>query len=152
MKIESKVFLDTNILVYATLFDFEPNKHNQSNNSIKNLSKNNHQIYISTQILREFYAVVTNKKYLNNPLSIQDAKAQIDFFSKSFEILPIDLNTITKLKELLLHHEIRGQKIHDTTIAASMLEYGINQLFTYNLKDFKVFDEINVLSPEEYVK
>ncbi len=59
MNRESKLFIDTNILIYASLDDFEPAK----------------------------YSVSTNKKYLKNPLSIKDAIQKVKEFRENFEVL-----------------------------------------------------------------
>ena len=64
------------------------------------VNKKKYNIYLSSQRLREFYAVVTNKKYLKNPLSPIGAKNQIEFFKQNFNILIIDDDTITKLLKL----------------------------------------------------
>ena len=57
MNQDYKYFIDTNILVYASLEDYEKEKHLISNNVLSKLNKNKNQVFISTQILREFYAV-----------------------------------------------------------------------------------------------
>ena len=70
MNQEYKIFLDANILVHASLKDYEPEKYYICSQVLKNLINSNSQIFVSTQILREFFAVVTNKKYMKNPLSV----------------------------------------------------------------------------------
>ena len=57
MNQDYKIFIDTNILVYASLEDYEKGKHIQSYNALSKLNETNNQIFISTQVLREFYAV-----------------------------------------------------------------------------------------------
>ena len=51
-----KIFIDTNVLVYATLLDFEPAKNKEALNTLNSLRKQKSELFISTQILREFYA------------------------------------------------------------------------------------------------
>ena len=46
-------------------------------------------------------------------------------------------------------YQITGQKIHDTTIVATMIEYEIENILTYNVKDFNFFSNINVFCPEK---
>ena len=76
----NKQFLDTNILVYSTLHDFDATKHQAATKLLNELYNSDNQLIISTQILREFYAVVTNNKYLENPLTPEQASSQIDYF------------------------------------------------------------------------
>lgn len=83
---ESELFLDTNILVHYTFKDFEPKKHEECRKIIANLVDNKIRIFISTQVLREFFAVVTGKRYFSSPLDPVTAKDQIVYFSSVFEV------------------------------------------------------------------
>jgi predicted nucleic acid-binding protein len=73
----SKIFIDTNILVYAM------DKHNigkQQNcrRLLKSLAKNNRGV-ISTQVLQEFYVVATNKLRID-PIATKDILCSFDRF------------------------------------------------------------------------
>jgi len=140
-------FLDTNILVYTTLKDFDPEKYSQCKKILKELNEKNVSINISTQILREFYAVVTGKKYLKNPLSPDEAKSQSFYFMSVFNILEITREVIGKLFQLVDKYKIKGLKIHDATIAATMINYDVPCIVTYNRKDFDTYEEIEVIEP-----
>ena len=62
-------FADTNVLVYA--YDCsEPNKQKIAQNLLKNEGSEG-KIILSTQVLQEFFVVVTRK--LSKPLSVDDA-------------------------------------------------------------------------------
>jgi predicted nucleic acid-binding protein len=139
------IFLDTNILVYSSLKDFDNEKNKICTEWINRFFSQGIQIFISTQIIREFYAVVTNEKYLIKPLLPEQAVSQINFFVSNLSVLTIDMQTIVKMQELLVKYNIKGQNIHDTTIVATMLRYGINHIATFNTKDFLKFDNIEVL-------
>ena len=145
MKTESKIFLDTNILVYSTLEDFDKEKNINVINKLSYFIEENKMLFVSTQILREFYAVVTNNKYLKNTLTPSQANKQIDVFINTFNVLPITVDVFKHLQKLTIKHNITGQKIHDTTIVATMLEFSIENIYTYNVKDFKIYKEINVV-------
>jgi predicted nucleic acid-binding protein len=145
MKTEFKIFLDTNILVYSTLQDFDNEKNLKVLSTLSHFFKENNELFISTQILREFYAVVTNSKFLKKPLSSLQANNQIDVFINTFNVLPVTVDIFKHLKNLTTKHNITGQKIHDTAIVATMIEFDIKNIYTYKIKDFKIFKEINVL-------
>lgn len=150
MNQDYKIFLDTNILVHASLNDYDKDKYLICSKILKKIISSNFQIFISTQILREFFAVVTNKKYLKNPLSVNDANKQIRFFINNFNILPVNEDVINQLLTLTEKYNVTGQNIHDTTIVASMLEFGLVDILTYNKKDFEIFREIKVIIPEDF--
>lgn len=59
----SKVFLDTNILVYALDQD-DPKKQNACRTILKQL-QNENRVVISTQIMQEFFVVATQKLGVN---------------------------------------------------------------------------------------
>ena len=65
-------------------------------------------------------------------------------FSKVFEILPDA--PISLLVSLLRKYEISKQKIHDTNLVATMIHSGVSELYTFNIKDFKQFSEIQLVS------
>jgi hypothetical protein len=39
---------------------------------------------------------------------------------------------------------LKGKRIHDANIVASMMEFSIRLLFTFNVRDFRLFEEIHV--------
>ena len=41
------------------------------------------------------------------------------------------------------------QKIFDFIFVAAMLEYGLDGIITYNLKDFSFIEEIEVIDPRQ---
>ncbi|MGD0883585.1 MAG: hypothetical protein ABSA46_01700 [Thermodesulfovibrionales bacterium] len=46
-----------------------------------------------------------------------------------------------RLKEIM-----KGKRIHDANIAATMIANGVSILFTLNVEDFKTFKEIRLIS------
>ncbi len=145
----SDIFLDTNILVHYTFKDFEPTKHTDCRRVIEQLRTTNIKMNISTQVLREFYAVVTGKRYFKSPLEPNVAKDQILYFSSVFNVAGITIDVISRLIPLIEKYEIKGQDIHDATIVATMLDIGNDTLLSYNKKDFGNFQEIKTIDPTE---
>lgn len=145
----SEIFLDTNILVHSTLKDFDRQKYTECRVILDMLSKKDFSFYISTQIIREFYAVVTSERYLKKPLSPRKARDQILYFCSVFNVIEITREVIPGLLDLAKGYDIKGQKIHDTTIAATMLNYDIPYILSFNKKDFEKFKGIEVFEPPE---
>ncbi len=113
---ESEIFLDTNILVHYTFKDFEPEKHEECRNIIAKLLGKNIRIFISTQVLREFFAVVTGKRYFSSPLDPVAAKDQVLYFSSVFEVAEVTRDVISQLSTLIEKYQVKGQLIHDAEI------------------------------------
>jgi predicted nucleic acid-binding protein len=73
----SKVFLDTNILVYS-LDQSDPGKQKMCRELIKSISKDNSGV-ISTQVMQEFY-VASTVKMGADPLLIKDILRSLERF------------------------------------------------------------------------
>ncbi len=86
------VFLDTNILVYATNEDSP--YHSIAKGIIDQANKGNLHAFISPQILSEFYSTITNLKRVENPLSPEDAYDAVKRFLDSETISKDDKNIV----------------------------------------------------------
>jgi predicted nucleic acid-binding protein len=131
------IFIDTNVLIYSTFPDFEPEKHIQSFETLNQLLQAGTPLFVSSQILREFFAISTNGSIFKKPLNHKQAVGKIREFLKRFTLLLEKETTIQTLMELIEKHAVLRHKIHDLNIAATMIDHGIFQLLTYNKKDFK---------------
>lgn len=72
-----KVFVDTNILIYAHDVD-SGEKHAKAKQTLRELWEDGNGV-VSPQVLQEFYVNVTRK--LRSPLSKIDARALVDTYS-----------------------------------------------------------------------
>ena len=100
----SKIFLDTNFLVY-TVDQADPSKQVKAKELFAGLSKE-HSIVLSTQVLQEFYIVAVSK------LGIEPLLAKsITHGFEHFEIITIDTALIT---EDMNHRQIiRGVEVRN---------------------------------------
>jgi hypothetical protein len=72
MQDRDRVFLDTNILVYLANEDFP--FHSEILAKFKEISLS-HEVWISTQVLREYAVVMTREGLVENPLSSEEVVA-----------------------------------------------------------------------------
>jgi predicted nucleic acid-binding protein len=152
MKLDFNAFLDSNVLIHSTLEDYDPQKYETCSKLIVQLNELGFNIFISTQVLREFYAVVTHPTYLKKPLTPEQANIRILDFMQDFNVLTIDESVIHELMVLTKKYKIKGQKIHDTAIVATMIQNGIKNIFSYNKKDFEIFEDIKIVLPTQFKK
>jgi predicted nucleic acid-binding protein len=131
------IFIDNNVLIYSTFPDFEPEKHIRSLETLNQLLLSGTPIFVSSQILREYFAISTNGSIFKKPLNHKQAVGKIQEFLKRFTLLLEKKTTIQILMELIEKYAVSRQKIHDLNIVATMIDNGISQLLTYNKKDFK---------------
>lgn len=145
LSLYKSVFLDTNGLLYQTFEDLDEIKYNKAIEILDELSNDGCNLFISSQILREFFAISTNSKIFQRPLTNQEAVQKIQEFQDNFIILYDTNSSITILKKLIVQHKVERQKIHDTNIAATIIANNLDGLFTFNTKDFQIFKEIKLL-------
>ena len=140
-----KVFFDTNILVYLANEDssFSDRIEKKFREIIKTYGC---EIYISRQILREYAVVMTKPGIIENPLTPEEVVLDIEKWSEIFQVLDETEETTQVLLKLIKTYNIKGKKIHDANIVATMIVNSIKNLFTLNINDFKNFKEIQLIS------
>jgi len=141
----NKVFLDTNTLIYQTFNDFDAEKHKIVNEKLSYFVEKEYSIFISTQILREFFAICTNGKVFKIPLTYEQAVSKVNEFIANFDVVYETNGIMTTLNSLIIKYKQDKQKVYDTNIVAMMIDNNIQKLFTFNTKDFKKFTEIELI-------
>ncbi|HLP44710.1 MAG TPA: type II toxin-antitoxin system VapC family toxin [Candidatus Deferrimicrobium sp.] len=137
-----KIFLDTNILVYLSN---EESYFHEKTLKIFNQIVGKYDIWISRQVLREYAVVMSRQEFYGKTLTSQEIVEDIEKWEKSFNVIDETKETTDNLKKLLAKYEIKGKQIHDANIVASMINYSIPLVFTFNIKDFQVFEEIEIM-------
>jgi predicted nucleic acid-binding protein len=137
--------VDANVLVYV--LDADATQYAVSRALLQAAREASTTLYVTSQILCEFYSVVTNAKRVPNARSPQDAIDAIAGLLVYLRVLPMPAGTEKLWLDLLRRHPVKGQKIFDLQIVAAMLASGIQRIYTYNTGDFEAFSELTVLAP-----
>ena len=139
------VFLDTNILVYAS-FPGTP-FHDAARARLGELERDGAVFWASRQVLREFLASTTRPGAVVPPPTLAAVAEAVRQFEAEFEIADEDAAVTAILLELLKSRRVQGKQIHDANIVATMRRYGIPSLLTHNTADFvRYIPDISVLS------
>lgn len=128
------VFIDTNVLVYATVATAP--MHLRAKQALESLWADGVNLWISRQVLREYVAVVTRPQTFALPLTAHAAADQVSVFMQRFFICDETDSVTQRLLDLLRQIGANGRQVHDANIVASMLANAVNQLITYNTADF----------------
>ena len=143
MKDDRHCFIDTNILVYAFDTD-EIKKNKKAKQLLEKCFKGEVCLVASTQVLSEFFTVVTKK--IQSPIACSQAKEIIqniiDF--RGFSVLTIKPSTI--LSAINSCNETNGH-YWDCLIAETMKENKVFQIYTENTKDFGKIGGIQSVNP-----
>jgi len=138
-------FADANVLIYAAVEDDPRNAASKA--LLKDSSRG--ALYISSQIVTEFYSVITNPKRVSVSYSPREAVKFTEVLLGYIHVfvLPISLDVPGRLLALLKTNPVRGPHVFDLQIVATMLAHGVTKLFTYNATDFKPFTELELFEP-----
>ncbi len=139
------IFLDTNILLGAC--DESRRSHSACLSIINSAFRKGFHPLLSNQVLRE-YLVVATRPHQDNGLGLEPdtALANLDELRRVCGVLD-DISPIQRrLERLVRKHDIRGKRIHDANIVATMLSHGIHWLVSDNPPDFQGIEELNLLS------
>lgn len=134
-----KYFIDTNILIYSTI---ENHIHNKTAQKLL-LSYDN--LYISNQIIQEYINTITDKKKIGVDIDLKTAFNNIDTFLNFIRIVNNHNISYSDIKKLAITNNIDKRKIFDLQIYLTMKLNDIDNIITYNVKDFKIFNDINII-------
>ncbi|GAX42345.1 hypothetical protein NIES4075_33460 [Tolypothrix sp. NIES-4075] len=141
----NSVFLDTNILVYAsqTQFPF----HQAAMQAIQSFYDAGAELWISRQVLREYLATLTRPQQFTEPMPIEILVQDVRYFQNRFRVAEDNLLVTERLLSLMSEIPSGGRQVHDANIVATMLVYHIPQLLTHNTGDFARFSTLITVSP-----
>jgi predicted nucleic acid-binding protein len=137
MEDKRRVFIDTNILIYASI-----NKSpfcQAAEDALRKLEQENAELVISRQVLREYLASMTRPNMLTEEVPRASILRAVRDFEEDFTVLNEGPEVTENLLELAETVSVSGKQIHDANIVASMSANDVSELLTHNVKDFKRF-------------
>jgi predicted nucleic acid-binding protein len=137
--------IDANVLVYA--LDADAPQYAASRALLEAARDTSTTLYVTSQILCEFYSIVTNARRVPQPRSPADALSAISGLPSFLHVLPIPVHTVEGWLALLRRRPVMGSDIFDLQIVATMKANGVQRIYTYNADDLEVFPELTVLIP-----
>lgn len=139
--------VDTNVLLRSVQAT-DP-IYPQARRAVAALINQNHQLAVIAQNLIEFWAVGTRPLANNGlALSIIDTAAHLRSFQDTFALLPDKPEIFIEWQRLVELHQVIGRQVHDARLVAAMLVHGVSHLLTFNNVDFKRYNEITVVNPQ----
>jgi len=142
------IFLvDTNVLV--RLIQQSHAMHADAQKAATTLTRQGNQVSIIAQNLIEFWAVASRPAANNGlALSIADTAAHVKTFQQTFTLLPDTPEIFLEWQRLVEAHSVSGRQVHDARLVAAMLVHQVTHILTFNTDDFKRYDEITVVNPQ----
>jgi predicted nucleic acid-binding protein len=134
------VFLDTNILVYASV-DSSP-FYDRARAAIKDYQTNGTPLWISRQVLREYLATLARPRV---GIPVTELTAAVRQFEVSFQLAEEGPLVTSQLLTLL--EQGYSNQVHDTNIVATMQSVGVTRILTNNPDDFTPFASLITVIP-----
>lgn len=119
--------------------------------AIRRLRDRGETLCYTPQVLAEFWNVCTRPSTARGGLDLlteqTDRKANV--IQKYFAILHDGPTTFSEWRRLVLDHQIRGVKVHDAKLVATMIANNVENLITFNTSDFQRFAMITAIHPAD---
>jgi predicted nucleic acid-binding protein len=140
--------IDTNILL--RLIQIADSQHPEAKNAVDKLLAQNFTLCILLQNVSEFWNVCTRPLDKNGfGFSIAQADTELSKIESVFDVLPDTKEVYRNWRELVVNHSVSGVKVHDAKIVAAMKAHNIQNLLTFNAKDFKRYKDIKAVEPKD---
>jgi predicted nucleic acid-binding protein len=139
--------LDANVLVYAV--DADAPQYAASRALIEAARDTATTLYVTSQILCEFYAVVTNPRRVSVARSPAEALGVISglLTMPGIHVLPMPASSVVGWMKLVRRRPVTGGPIFDLQLVATMQANNVQRIYTFNTQDFAVFPELQILTP-----
>ena len=136
---KDRVFLDTNILVYA--YDRHDPRKQGAAQSLLFDGLENESAVLSVQVLGEFFNVVTRQ--IKQPMTSAEAKEAIELFSNLL-IQEIDLAMVERAIDT---HKIYRISYWDALIVSAAERAGCKRILSEDLNDGQLYQCIPISNP-----
>ena len=146
----SRVFIDSNILVYATFEDYKVGLHRECLAQLERYLSDGTALFISGQVIREYWAQATWLKIRGEQRPIPWVLGHLARFRSMMQELDESAAVRDQLVSLVEIHSVRAQDVHDANIVATMLAHGIDTIYS-NDGDFDRYvdsEKISFVTPQ----
>lgn len=136
----SALFVDTNILIYAS--DPASSWHNAAISAVYQARQQRLQLCLSPQVIREYISAASRSMNLQ-----ADILSNVSLFQSECRVVEENSAVLDRLVALVEQFQVAGKQVHDANIVATMLENNIGTLLTGNVADFKRYANLIAIVP-----
>ena len=146
------ILIDTNVLLQTE--EARCDQHEAARRALHILFSSKALIgIIFPQIIAEYWSICTRPQREDhrggfgwtNSITSERAAA----WEKAYTLFRDKPEIYDRWRYLITHYNVKGKKVHDARLVAAMLVHDIGHILTFNGDDFKRFDEITVLHPDQ---
>lgn len=148
MDAKQPLFLDTNVLVYASIK--EAPEHQVVRGFVEQHLLLGTPLFISRQVLREYLAVLSRPQPNCNPVPQATLLSWLATWRDRCLVLDDNAQVMETLWSLYESTPFAGKQVHDANIVATMFSYGLDTLVTANTSDFVRFaPKLKIIDPRK---
>jgi predicted nucleic acid-binding protein len=138
--------LDTNVLIHLVSIDAP--EHAAATAAVGRILASGAKAVIAAQSIYEFWSVATRPVTVNGlGWSIERARSTVETLRARFPILHDPPEVLDIWLDLVVACNLKGKRIHDAHLLATMKANGVSTLLTFNTSDFPAASGITILSP-----
>jgi len=139
--------LDTNVLLRMS--DSTSPMNLLASQTAAQLLEQNNQLFITSQIIIEFWVVATRPVNVNGfGWDIEKTQNEVEQILNQFPQLQETPKIFAHWLDLVTRYQLQGKRVHDARLVAVMLANEVTHLLTFNPNDFQAIDEITVFAPK----
>jgi predicted nucleic acid-binding protein len=97
----------------------------------------------------ESYAIMTNPHRVSTPFIASEALTELANLRALPGVtqLPVPLDIVDRWSALIAHRFVMGHDLSDVQSVAATLGNGVKKIYTFNVKDFTQFAELEAIEP-----
>jgi predicted nucleic acid-binding protein len=115
--------------------------------AVRCLRIDQHKLVITSQNCVEFWNVATRPMNKNGfGLTPNDAHNLLKLIERLFPILPDRSDIYQEWRRLIVHFKVSGVQVHDARLVAAMKVYGIPNILTMNVDDFRRYSGEGIIA------
>lgn len=145
---EALCLLDSNILVRWVQLGHPAYPGIEA--ALDRLARRSLTLCYTSQNVAEYWSACTRPSDRNGyGLSIEETDRRANYFEKRLRLLPDGPLIHERWRTLLVEYRVSGGQVHDTRLLAAMHVHGVEQILTFNVKDFARFKGVQAMRPSD---
>ena len=107
------------------------------------------RLAVAPQVLFEFWSVATRPVHVNGlGMTAAQTLAEVEAIRARFLLLAEPLIVVDFWLSIVASHDLKGRRIHDAHLLATMKANGVARLLTFNAGDFPQEPGVAILTPQ----
>lgn len=140
-----KIFIDTNILLYANIANSP--FHQDARSALRALPNSYDSFWINRQVIREYLKVMSLEMKNAGKVDYPMLQQEMTDYLQILQIAETSDATIAHLLTLIEETSTSGKQVYDANVVTTMLAYNVDFILTHNVADFKRFSHLITVVP-----